>query len=196
MASLSKPLGAKQKCVLRSLRLTVILALVFCFFFFLNLWWKGTSFKKAFAAIPLVNEPSATVALYADIAYRPYIINLQNTLLTLSFLKVIWKLLKMFSIFIYKIPDVGTNHVNLHLEIFWLATKMTRNHKHHLSVQIYNSFLSPPPPPSQLQKSPPTFTYKMSALYLKWQKLCLATLKSSTFPPNSVLQYHKRGKKN
>lgn len=166
MASLSKPLGAKQKCVLRSLRLTVILALVFFFSFFLNLWWKGTSFRKAFAAIPLVNEPSATVALYADIAYRPYIINLQNSLLTLSFLKVIWKLLKMFSIFIYKIPDVGTNHVNLHLEIFWLATKMTRNHKHHLSVQIYYSFLSPPslPHPSYRNNHQPS--HKKRVLYI------------------------------
>lgn len=62
-----QPFGAKEKRVLQSLRLTVILALVF-FILCLNLCWKGTSFKKAFTAIPLVNEPTATVALYADIA--------------------------------------------------------------------------------------------------------------------------------
>lgn len=53
----------------------------------------------------------------------------------------------MFSIFIYKIPDVGTNHVNLHLEIFWPATKMTRDHEHNLSVQIYIVFFPLPPSP-------------------------------------------------
>lgn len=66
---------------------------VFCLVF-LTLWWKGTFFKKAFAAIPLVNEPSATVALYADITYRPYIIHLQNILLTFSFFKSHMKITK------------------------------------------------------------------------------------------------------
>lgn len=69
----------QSKNVLRSLRLTVILALVFfCCWVFLTLWWKGTFLKQVFAAIPLVNEPSATIALYADTTYRPYIIHLQK----------------------------------------------------------------------------------------------------------------------
>lgn len=110
----------------------------------------------------------------------------------------------MFSIFIYKIPDVGRNHVNLHLEIFSLATKMTRNHKHNLSVQIYNSFVSPPSLPPLFPPAPllrPSYRNNHQLLHIKGvlyicnYRNCLVTLKSPSFPPIQFYSIIKGEKK-
>lgn len=102
----------------------------------------------------------------------------------------------MFSIFVYKIPDVGINHVNLHLEIFWLATKMTRNHKHNLSVQIYSYFF----PTLPLPPIPATEVTTSLHIQKEWSvfemiEITLSYLKVTHFLNKFSFTVSKKGKK-
>lgn len=91
----------QSKNVLRSLRLTVILALVFfCCWVFLTLWWKGTFLNRYLLQFHL-SMSHLLLLPYMQIPHIGLILFIcKNIVLTFSFFKNHMKITKMFSIVI------------------------------------------------------------------------------------------------